>query len=280
MTTCRSLFPIFLGLVLSALFLVPSQAQRATGLSAREALDLVGRQFGSEQVGHIVEIRGYEGIPEPSEWEIWVWDERTPSMVRKFWAGRGRATNEGSSDDYYPKRSPFGFVRNADLRLDSKAAFVIAEAEARKAKMGFDSLNYVLRCREFSKEPIWTLELVDAAGKIVGKVYLSGSTGQVLRTVWIYRGSQGRPGGLPRIVDSAEPQGSGGSSSELSGTPFDSPAPATTTDADPFTPRTGAPAPAPSPAPAPGPSTGTSPPPSSGGTIDTLIPPPPVPPEP
>ena len=267
----------------------------------REALDLVSRQFGAEQVNHLVEMRGIRGVPEPAEWQIWVWDERTRMMVREFRAGRGRATNEGSSDEYYPTRSPFGFVQNGDLKLDSKAAFVIAEAEARKAKMGFDSLNYSLRCREFSREPIWTLELVDTTGQIVGKVYISGSTGEVLRTVWIYRGSRGRPGGLPRIVDSSEPRGGSmdlTGSGTSSSTPFDNPAasgsqdnptpfsppPVPNTPLDPApnpSPGTGASVPSPSPSPAPSPAPGTgSGEPSGSGTIDTLIPPPPVPPAP
>lgn len=276
------------GLIGSGVTTNEANAQRSSSLSARDALELVSRQFGSEQVTHLVELRGVRGVPEPAEWQIWVWDERTRMMVRKFRAGRGRATNEGSSEEYYPARSPFGFVRNDDLKLDSKAAFVIAEAEARKAKMGFDSLNYSLRCREFSREPIWTLELIDTAGQIVGKVYISGSTGEVLRTVWIYRGTRGRAGGLPRIVDSSEPRGGRmdlTGSGNASSTPFDNPAASTSeSSTTPFSP---APTPTPnspldpSPTPSPGPDPATGSGGSSGsGTIDTLIPPPPVPPAP
>lgn len=270
----------------AALFLVENaHAQRDRGLSAREALQLVSERFGAESVEWVVEMRGWEGVPEPEEWEVVAWDPQSRYLVREYWAGEGEATNEGSTDDYYPDRSPFGYIRLTDLKLDSKAAFVIAEAEARKAKMGFDSLNYSLRCREFSREPVWTLELTDGVSRTVGKVYISGSTGEVLRTVWIYRGTDARPGGGPLIVDSAAPRDGSNSvtrtertevmpppdrgpeGSDLrryESTSRDEPdplGPPRRMEEDPEPPRPPVP-------------------PRSGGSTDTRIPPPPLPPEP
>ncbi len=261
-----------LGFGVAGLFTSPAMAQGDRGLSAREALELVSERFGAERVEWLIEMRGYEGVPEPEEWEIDAWDPRSRFQTREYWAGGREATNEGSSDDYYPERSPFGFVRVTDLKLDSKAAFVIAEAEARKAKMGFDSLNYFLRCREFSREPIWTLELVDAGGGIAGKVYISGSTGEVLRTVWIYRGERGRPDGGPLILDSAAPRdgGDGASSGSRS-----EPATEAGTSQQGLRKYEG-PADEPDPLAPPRPPV----PPANGGGTDTRIPPPPIPPAP
>ncbi len=273
-----------------------AQAQRERGLSARDALELVARRFGAQRAEWIVEMRGFEGVPEPEEWEITMWDPASRYLVRNYWAGEGEASDEGNSDSYYPDRSPFGFVRVTDLKLDSKAAFVIAEAEARKAKMGFDALNYVLRCREFSREPIWTLELVDADDNLAGKVYISGATGEVLRTVWISRGARGRPDGGPLVLDSAAPREGGGSATTgarsepatHSGTrPEDTTDPALRKfvpgEPDPLMPAPApGPPPAPGPAPAPEPSTVPKPPvtPAPGTGTDTRIPPPPIPPVP
>lgn len=267
----RILTVVALGFGVAGLFSLSAMAQGNRGVSAREALDLVSEKFGAERVEWIIEMRGYEGVPEPEEWEIDVWDPRSRYQAREYWADGREATNEGASDDYFPDRSPFGYVRVTDLKLDSKAAFVIAEAEARKAKMGFDSLNYFLRCREFSREPIWTLDLVDAEGGIAGKVYLSGSTGEVLRTVWIYRGERGRPDGGPLILDSAAPREGGDSAtsgarsapateagtSQQGMRKYESPA----DEPDPLAPRPPVP-------------------PSGGDGNDTRIPPPPVPPAP
>ncbi|MBL9151305.1 MAG: hypothetical protein JNK37_02415 [Verrucomicrobiales bacterium] len=284
---------------------LPPLAAQDNGLPAREALDYLGRQFGDERVNWIVEMRGYDGVPEPEEWEIFVYDPDSRYLVREYWAGKGEATNEGAATDFFPDRSPFGYFRSADLKLGSKAAFTIAEGEARKARMGFDRLNYFLRCREFSREPIWTLELVDAGGNLVGKVYISGDNGDVLRTVWIYRGSRGRPDGGPLVLDSAAPQAGGGGSDGMrqqttgSGPalrkfdpagepdPLSPPATGTGPGAPPMPALPPRPELEPEPAPTAtgrpevpkGTDTRIPPPPSAPGS-DTRIPPPPLPPAP
>ncbi|MCB1064872.1 MAG: hypothetical protein KDN20_18380 [Verrucomicrobiae bacterium] len=264
----------------------PAMAQRDRGLTARGALELLAKRFGAERAEWIVEMRGFEGVPDPEEWEITTWDPKSRFMVREYWAGDGEATDEGNSDKYYPDRSPFGFVRVTDLKLDSKAAFVIAEAEARKAKMGFDALNYILRCREFSREPVWTLELIDADERLSGKVYISGSTGEVLRTVWIYNDERGRDDGRPLIIDSAAPREGGNTSTGARSEPATNSGTRTEggdppmrkfvpgePEPDPLTPPTVPPTPGttiPKPPIPPTPGTGT----------DTRIPPPPIPQEP
>jgi hypothetical protein len=73
------------------------------------------------------------------------------------------------------------------LKLGSVKAFEILNLEADRAKIGFDSIDYHLRCREFSSEPIWTLVANDAEGNQVARVDLSGESGRVMRTVWTYR---------------------------------------------------------------------------------------------
>lgn len=260
-------------------------AQRDEGIPAREALAFLGQRFGEDRIEWVVEMRGYDGIPEPAEWEVVVHDPGTRYLTREYWVGDRDATNEGPSDEFFPDRSPFGYFRVTELKLDSKAAFTIAEGEARKARLGFDKLNYFLRCREFSREPVWTLELVDAGGDLVGKVYISGDTGEVLRTVWIFRGSRGRPDGRPLVVDTAAPRPGGGTSE---GARSES-APATTNllkpdpnEPNPLTPPA-VPGPqpqAPKPAPAPEPSPTGTPKPAPSTGIDTRIPPPPIPPAP
>ena len=276
---------------LTGLAPVSSWAQRDTGISARAALDFLSRQYGADKVEWVVEMRGSDGVPTPEEWEVFVYDPDTRFLTREYWVGDGEATNEGPADDYFPDRSTFGYIRVTDLKLDSAAAFTIAEGEARKARMGFDRLNYTLRCREFSREPVWTLELVDSAGALVGKVYISGSTGEVLRTVWIQRPGRGRTEGASVVMDSAAPRGGGEDLSQAR------PEAAKGNGLRQFTPETPPGPPLPLTEPDPSPTTvgpkkaGTSgvnsetdtripPPPGTKGEPDTRIPPPPIPPAP
>jgi hypothetical protein len=195
-------------LVLTVLGLFPatSHAQR-TNLSAREAIGLVANQFGPQSVEWVAEMRARGGIPQPSDWELLTYDQRAPRLLYRFWAGSGRAGEGGLDEQRYPDDVPVGYFNPNQIGVDSVAAFTIAEGEARKAKMAFDSCDYLLRVREYSSEPLWRLELLDASRRIVGKLYISGTNGAVLRTVWVYRDQRARTDGLPLIIDSAAPAG-------------------------------------------------------------------------
>lgn len=195
---------ICLGVALTTLCFTANAQQ---GTSARQAIGLVSSQFGPRSVQWIAEMRGQQGIPQPSHWEILAFDERAPRLLYKFWAGEGRAGDSGMDQDHYPTNVPVGYFGINQVGVDSVAAFTIAEGEARKARVAFDSCEYLLRVRDFSNEPVWKLELLDTHRSLVGKVYISGTSGTVLRTVWIYRDQRARPDGLPLIIDSFAPTG-------------------------------------------------------------------------
>ncbi|MCB1234150.1 MAG: hypothetical protein KDM91_03680 [Verrucomicrobiae bacterium] len=239
-----------------------STAQEKQGLAAKTAMEQLGKRFGNDRVEWIIEMRGYEGVPQPEEWEIVCYDPNARFLAREYWAGIGEETNEGPTNDFFPKRSPSGYIRLSDLKVDSRAAFTIAESEARKAKIGFDAVNYILRAREYSQEPIWTLELLDARNNVAGKIYISGETGEVLRLVWFSSGPDG-----PQIIDTSAPGQRGFSQAP----PVDpEPAPSVTV------PEIVEPSPRRTPVPEP-PVTPSEP--SSGGS-GGRIPPPPIPPAP
>ena len=146
-------------------------------------------------------MKGFEGVPQPEEWEVICHDPRSPTMLHRYRVEPGHVRDEGFVEDAYPTKEPAGFIDYAQLRLDSIGAFTIAEVAATQAKMGFDSLNLTLRCREYSREPVWILHLIDAEGFLAGKVHLSGNSARVFRTIWIYRDEL--IAGQPRVVDSA-----------------------------------------------------------------------------
>jgi len=183
---------------------LPTNAQRAN-MSAREAIGLVSAQFGPNSIQWIAEMRAQGGIPQPSDWQVLAYDERAPRLLYRFWAGGGRAGDGGLDELRYPDDVPIGYFNVNQIGVDSVAAFTIAEGEARRAQMAFDSCDYLLRVREYSSEPVWRLELLDSARRLAGKLYISAATGEVLRTVWVYRDRRARPDGLPLIVDSFAP---------------------------------------------------------------------------
>jgi len=176
--------------------------QQGGFLSGKNALNLLAQKFGTDRFQWIMEMRGFNGIPQPREWNVVVYDASSATLLIEYWAGDGRAVNEGPYDEIYPDKAPIGYIDFSKLKLDSVAAFTVAEGEARKARVGFDSLNYVLRSREYSNDPVWILALIDADQRLVGKVHVSGVTGSILRTIWI-----NRQGPIPVVIDSATPSG-------------------------------------------------------------------------
>lgn len=180
-------------------------------ISARESLGIIAERHGARAVQWIAEIRGIGGVPQPAEWEVHSFDERVPGLLYRFLSGSRGVADLGPDTKRYPDDVPVGFFSPNDIGVDSVAAFTIAEGEARKARMAFDSCNYLLRLREFSTDPLWRLELLDARRQIVGKIYISGRSGAVLRTVWVYRDGIG----VPRIIDSFAPNGGGMSTTSI-----------------------------------------------------------------
>ncbi len=185
----------------------PSDSHGQAGVSARQAYNTVPVQFGPQAAQWIAEMQGVNGIPQPSVWHILAYDPQAAHLLRRYWSAEGRAGDNGPDLERYPGNVPVGYFNINQLGVDSVAAFTIAEGEARKARMGFDSCSYLLRVREYSSEPIWRLELIDVNRRTVGKVYISGQNGEVLRTVWIDFNNGGKitdssaPGNRPAAVN-------------------------------------------------------------------------------
>ncbi len=193
--------PFYLSLTLACLLAAGAQAQDA--ISAKDALAKVARNYGPSATAAIVEMTGTFGQDQPESWSLVAWDESATFNLRAYSIERGDVTDGG--EDYsrlYPENPPTGFIPLDKLKIDSTLAFEIAEKQARAARMGFNSLNYSLAAMEYATEPVWALDLVDADDDLAGKVFISGETGEVLRTVFIYRND---PLNL-RIVDSAAPR--------------------------------------------------------------------------
>lgn len=191
---------------LLALFAPATRAQGPL-ISARDALTVISTQFGPRSTLWIAELKGLNGVPQPSDWQVVSYDDRSPKLLYRFWASAGRAVDGGPDDDLYFTNIPNGYFSLNQIGVDSVAAFTIAEGEARKAKMAFDSCDYLLSVREYTTEPMWELSLLDAAQLLVGKIFLSATNGQVMRTVWVYRDQRARPDGRPLILDSFAPTG-------------------------------------------------------------------------
>lgn len=177
----------------------PYRPQTPGALLAAETLQ---RQVLDHSFERLVEISGKGGNPIPRAWTVVSHDARSPSTLLEYVVRGRKVEPRGETNTFYPKAPPEGFFLVSRVTVDSEQAFLIADKEAGLAKVGFDSLDFRLRAREFSEEAIWTVRLHNADDEIVGNVDLSASSGKVLRSVWYYRDPAT---GTTRIADSSWP---------------------------------------------------------------------------
>jgi hypothetical protein len=146
--------------------------------TAYKALRAIGAQRGEKALGQILSISGKSGRPEPTEWTVKLDDPAARGGVREL-----NITNGQITADRAPLKSGFPGSRPIELtnlNLDSDGAFRVAEEEARRNQVGFDSVNYSLSSDPASGNPVWTLDLFDYDRQPVGAVRVAADNGKLV----------------------------------------------------------------------------------------------------
>ncbi len=166
---------------LAALMLVaPAGAQTTQDApdnpTAYTALRVVSKSLGREALDRVVEVAGRDGAPQPRVWKI---------VLKEDTGSRELDVEDGKITAQRPLTRPPAYstaVRLSDLNLDSSGAFDATDAQARKVKLRFDSLNYVLRVSESTGKPFWQIELINKEGTGVGTIRVAAHDGTVIST--------------------------------------------------------------------------------------------------
>ncbi len=182
--------PLMLLLLASAPLVAQLPQQPPTAI---EALTTFKAYTSREKVTGLVELHGTGGAPTPASWSLVTFDPRSPTSYKSYTIRGTHVDDRGPNKDYGPTQQPAGYFALAKVNVDCAGAFRIADREAGKAMVGFDLMDYTLRCREFSDDPVWTLTLRSKAGIVAGTIAISATGGKVLRTIWHRRGPDGRP---------------------------------------------------------------------------------------
>lgn len=164
-------------ILLAAAFFAP-HLLCASPVTAYEALISVGRQKGNAYLDNLVEMRAVEGAPQPAQWTIIFRDASARGGLREF-----IVNSKGVASERTPLRAEDALLvapamPHAQLKLDSKGAFLTANKSATEAKLGFDSVSY--RLHSSNGSPVWTLRLLDTGRREVGSLAVSGKTGRVI----------------------------------------------------------------------------------------------------
>ena len=172
--------------------------------TARSAADHVQMRFGVAALAALGGVEGTRGTPQPVRWTFMVADPRSKNGMKQYVANANGAADRGAVENGYPDAIPLAYFNWSQVKVDSDAAFQAADKEARAAKVGFDSVNFLLRAREGSLGPVWTMMLIDTSKRLVGRVEISAASGEVTRRIWLhYKEGPGKV--LTRVEDSATP---------------------------------------------------------------------------
>ena len=166
---------------------LPEPPAQSTANQSLKALQVLrGRQVVSTIVG----VAGFYGQDQPQQWRLLAVDTRVPNLLHEYAMQAGKIVGERHFSRRPDEDLPSIVIPPGNLRIDSPQAFAIANENARRAGVGFDSVHYQLRCRDLRKEPVWVINLIDQQQNTVGVQYLSAITGETLRSVWHRPGTQ------------------------------------------------------------------------------------------
>ena len=144
--------------------------------TAYKALHAMAASLGRDALERVVEVTGQGGDPQPHVWKI-VLKEGAGSREVEVQDGQVTAQRALTRPPAYANA-----VKLSDLNLDSSGAFDATDAQARKVKLRFDSLNYVLRVSDSTGKPVWYIELISKEGTGVGAIRVAAHDGAVLST--------------------------------------------------------------------------------------------------
>lgn len=171
----------------------PAQASATKPRSQMTAISTLwafGRERGTHELARIVGVVGFFGQDQPSQWRLLAHDTRQQGVMHEYILENGRVVAERRFAREPDQDMPSIVIPVSQLKVDSKQAFALAEAQATAANIGFDSAHYQLRCRDLRNEPVWVLNLSDTARKTVGVVYVSALNGDIIRKVWSRPGTK------------------------------------------------------------------------------------------
>jgi hypothetical protein len=192
--------------------------------TAYKALRAVGTERGEKALNQVVAISGQMGEPHPASWKIILDDPAARGGIRELEVIAGRVNAERAPVHSEP--APSRPIDPTKLNLDSDGAFRVAEQQARKNQVGFDSVNYRLEAEPGGGGPIWALELFDYERRPVGTVRVSADSGQLVSgmnwaphtgTDYVRNDSRRRGNRSDEAFldqDSAQPQGYGSAPAE------------------------------------------------------------------
>jgi hypothetical protein len=149
--------------------------------TAYQVLRAVGTQRGQDVLKHVIEVEGHAGVPQPTVWRVVLDDPAARGGVRELDISHGKIVAEHTPTRTYSGSSAGAIIDFHKLNLDSSGAFTVAEKEAQKARIGFDSVDYTLRTGDGADaSPVWVIHMMDSAHHSIGTMSVAADTGAIV----------------------------------------------------------------------------------------------------
>ena len=188
-------FRIFFWLLAAVFVAVAPVAAQTAGNAVAVLQAQYGRAYGSRMVA----ITGVNGQHQPKEWHIFAYDLKEPTVISHFIVRGGKIAHAAKLDARRSKTWAAPILSWNAVGISSEAVFKLADASARAAMVGFDSLDYRLMNDRGTGLPVYQLQLKDAGGRVVGNLKIDASNGGLLSQNWPGKPGAGGMNGQDRI---------------------------------------------------------------------------------
>lgn len=148
--------------------------------SAYQALRAIAAVRDQSVLNRVTEVKGLSGTPQPDKWTVVLDDPLARGGVREIEVANGHIVSERTPVKAYSGVGEAVSMNFQKLNLDSEGAFTVADDVARKANIGFEAVDYVLRCDDTNSAPTWVLQLLDENRHSVGTVSIAADSGMVV----------------------------------------------------------------------------------------------------
>jgi hypothetical protein len=177
--------PISMKTVLALTFFVITSMTVSGRDSAKGAIRSLDRLVSGNPSTRVVRILGWNGQDQPEKWNILVRDPQAPGRFHEFTIEGRRMLARRVYQNDRAGTLPTATVPLASVVLDSSDAFLVADREGKRAQIGFDTIHYELRTEIGGQGPVWYLELRDQEYRVVGRLEIRASDGNLLRKQWV-----------------------------------------------------------------------------------------------
>lgn len=127
----------------------------------------------------ILEVTGQAGDPNPKEWVIQAWNTEDPGTVHKLTVVDGQFVSDVLSVNLFEAERKEINIPLPGLRVDSGAAYRIAQTYATANGKILGRVNYSLSVRAKHTPAIWTLDCFDQKSSHIGKLEILATSGDV-----------------------------------------------------------------------------------------------------